>query len=398
MATVATLKRWAAAAWRRVWPALALALLCAVCYWDLLGLPADHIVAGNDLANMFLPWLRFAGDSLMQGRLPLWNPYLFSGAPFIANPQPALFYPPTWLALAAPVTRALGWLIVLHVWLAGVGMLAWLRSEGASAAGALLGGAAFAFSGYFFARVQAGHLGVITTGAWLPFMLWAYRRAVTHRSWGLAILGGLPVGLAILAGHTASFIYVALALVAYAAFCTWEGRRGGRSTQAVLVPLAWVGVMLLMGTLLAAAQLLPMAQFALASTRPSADYGFAARFSWPPGYLLTLLIPNFFGEPVRTGYWGDGTYDEVIFYIGILPLLLALLGLRLRHRLVPFLAALGLGALLLAFGEYGILHRLFYRFVPLFQMTRAPARSPLLRWPASRRRRCKPLPRNAHGC
>jgi hypothetical protein len=136
--------------------------------------------------------------------------------------------------------------------------------------------------------------------------------------------------------------------------------------------------MLLVGALLAAAQVLPTAQLALASTRQSADYGFAARFSWPPGYLLTLLIPNFFGEPVRTGYWGDGIYDEFIFYVGVLPLLLALFGLRLRHRLAPFLAALGLGALLLAFGEYGILHRLFYRFAPLFPMTRAPARAGFL--------------------
>lgn len=384
-----TTKQWMIQTWRNVWPALALVLLCIVFYWDLLWLPTDHIVAGNDLANMFLPWLRFAGDSLRQGRLPLWNPYLFSGSPFIANPQPALFYPPTWLALAMPTTRALGWMIVLHVWLASAGMVAWLRSEGASPIGALLGSVAFAFGGYFFARVQAGHLGVIATGAWLPFILWAYRRAVTRRSWKLAVLGSLPVGLAILAGHTASFLYVALAFAAYAAFCAWERWRPHAHPPAPLfpspqgrreafLPLAWAGTMLLVGALLAAVQLLPTAELVLRSTRQNADYGFAARFSWPPGYLLTLLIPNFFGEPMRTGYWGDGIYDEFIFYVGVLPLLLALLGLRLRHRLAPFLAALGLGALLLAFGEYGILHRLFYRFIPLFQMTRAPARAGFL--------------------
>jgi hypothetical protein len=374
---------WVGKAWRTAWPAGVLALLCVLFYWDALWLPADRIVAGNDLSHMFLHWLRFAVSSIQRGQLPLWNPYLFSGVPFVANPQPALFYPPTWLALLMPITSALGWMIVLHVWLAGVGTYAWLRSEGASTAGALFGATVFAFSGYFFVRVYAGHLGVITTGAWLPLVLWVYRRAVERRSLKLAVVGGLPVGLSILAGHTASFIYVALGLVACAAFCTWDRWRAGRPAAgravAAALPLAWAGVMLLVGLALAAVQLLPMVELAMHSARQATpSYDFAARFSWPPGYLLTLLVPNFFGEPAHTGYWGDGIYDEFIFYVGVLPLLLALVGLRMRHRLTPFLFALGLGALLLAFGQHGILHALFYRFVPLFRVTRAPARAGFL--------------------
>jgi len=372
-------KDWIGRAWRNAWPAVALALLCIAFYWDALWLPTNRIVAGNDLSNMFLQWLRFAASSIRQGQFPLWNPYLFAGLSFVANPQPALFYPPMWLALAMPVTRALGWITVLHLWLAGVGMYVWLRSEGASQAGASLGAVTFTFSGYFFVRMVAGHLGVITTGAWLPLILWAYRRAVERRAWKLAIVGGLPVGLSILAGHTASFIYVALGLVVYVAFCTWERWQKERSARAILLPVAWVGVMLVIGLALAAVQLLPLAELATRSTRQAApSYDFAARFSWPPGYLLTLWVPNFFGEPVHTGYWGDGIYTEFIFYVGVLPLLLALIGLRLRHRLIPFLLVLGLGALLIAFGEYGGLHALFYRFVPLFRMAQAPARAGFL--------------------
>ena len=385
---------WISRAWHRVWPVGVLALLCAAFFWNALWLPADRIIMGDDLTNMFLHWLRFAASSIQQGQPPLWNPFLFSGLPFVANPQPALFYPPTWLALLMPATKALDMIAVLHLWLAGVGMYAWLRSEKASAAGALFGAVVFAFSGYFFVRVRGGHIGVVTTGAWLPLVLWVYRRVVKSHSWKLAIVGGLPVGLSILAGHTASFIYVALTLVAYAAFCTWECWREKRPTlhspsstlhslfstlHSLSLPLIWVGMMLFVGLALAAVQLLPMAELAMRSTRQAVSgYDFAARFSWPPGYLLTLLAPNFFGEPTHTGYWGDGIYDEFIFYIGVLPLLLTLLGLRLRHRLTPFLAALGLGALLLAFGEYGSLHPLFYRFVPLFRVARAPARAGFL--------------------
>lgn len=366
-------------AWRQAWPALALALLCIAFYWDVLWLPGDRIVSGRDLSDMFYHWLCFATDSIRQGHLPLWTPYVFSGLPFVANPQPALFYPPMWLALLMPVTRALSLIIVMHLWLAGAGMYAWLRSEGASVEGAVLGGTVFAFSGYFFVRVYAGHLGVITTNAWLPLLLWTYRCAVKRRSWTLAAVGGLPTGLSILAGHTASFILVALGLAAYATFCAWERWRGEGTARAALFPLARAGTMLLVGLALAAVQILPLVELVMHSTRQAAaSYDFAARFSWPPGYLLTLLVPNFFGEPSRTGYWGDGVYEEFIFYVGVLPLLLALLGLRLRHRLAPFLLALGLGALLLAFGKYGSLHPLLYRFAPLYGMARAPARAGFL--------------------
>jgi len=365
------------AEWMRpLWPIAVLTLLCVAFFWDLLWLPSDQLAAGGDLAGMFVPWLRFASSSVEQGQLPLWNPYLFSGLPFVANPQPALFYPPHWLALLLRVTTVLNWLIVLHLWLAGVGTYHWLRFEGASHAGALVGGVVFLFSGYFSVRVLAGHLGVITTQAWLPYLLWGLGRAVKRHSWRLAFAGGIPVGLSVLAGHTASFILVALGLAAYAVFLAWERWAKERTLGAAVLPLGQAAVMLVAGLALASVQLLPTVELVLNSTREAApSYSFASSYSWPPGYLITLLVPNFFGEPVRTEYWGARLYQELIFYVGVLPLLLALLGMRLRHRLVPFLGVLGLGGLLVAFGSYGSAHRLLYRFVPLIGMMRVPARA-----------------------
>lgn len=358
-------------------PFVLLGILCVMFYWDALWLPGDRILGGNDLANMFYHWLRFAAESVRHGQFPLWNPYLFAGLPFVANPQPALFYPPTWLALALPITQALSIMIVFHIWLAGAGMFLWLRAEGATSAGATIGAIAFAFSGYFFVRVRSGHLGVIATVAWLPLLLWAIQRAICRRSYRLALIAGLPFGFSILAGHTASLIYVFLALVAYSLYHVWLGWRGaGRLSRTQLLPLGALSIMALTGFAVAAVQLLPLTELAARSTREaSPSYEFASTLSWPPGYLLTLLVPTFFGEPVQTGYWGDGIYDEFVFYAGILPLLLLLLSLSMRHRLIPFLAALALAGILIAFGKHGILHLLFCRFVPGFQLTRAPSRA-----------------------
>jgi hypothetical protein len=353
---------------RLVLVALLWAVLCALLFWEFLWAPADRIAGGNDASQMFWPWLDYARDLVRSGRLPLWNPYSFAGSSFVADPQPALFYPPTWLALVLPATQAIGWLLALHVWWMAVGATGWLRATGASWGGALGGAAVLAFSGYTFARIQAGHLGVIAVGAWLPWALWALRRLVlpAGRRRVLAI-GALPVAMALLAGHVATFFYIALVLAAYAAYLAW-GRGAGRRY------LGSAALMGLLGVLLGGIQLLPSLQLILGSSRVgAADYSFASRFSWPVGYLLTLLVPNFFGEPVRTGYWGEELYDELIFYVGVLPLVLTLLAVRLRRA--RFWAALAGFALLLAFGSYGVVHRLLFRLVPLFSAVRAPARA-----------------------
>jgi hypothetical protein len=360
---------------------LLLAILVLVVFWDLIRLPSGHIIAGNDLVSMVIQRWDFGLDSLRQGEFPLWNPYLFSGTPFLAKPQPAFFYPPVWLLMALPATQVAGLLYCLHFWLAGVGMYGWLRSEEADEMGALFGAVVFAFSGYFFVRLNGGHLGIVMTLAWLPAILWAYHRALKRGGLSGAILGGLPVALSFLAGNSASFLYVGLVLAVYALYCAWEAWQQAKAPLTGLKPLLFSGVVVLTGLGLAAVQLLPTMEFSRLSTRQEATYTFAASHSWPPSYLLTLLIPNFFGQPGKVGYWGDGIYGELIFYTGILPLFLILaLGFRkgLRHRLVPLLLMLGGMGLLLALGQFGILHRLAYNFLPLFQVTRAPARAGFL--------------------
>ncbi|MDF1512936.1 MAG: hypothetical protein P1S60_03905 [Anaerolineae bacterium] len=361
------------------------AILCIAFYWDVLKAPAWTIVGGNDLNHMFRIWLEFARSSLSAGRLPLWNPYLFSGYAFIADPQPALFYPPTWLSFILPAAKGLNLSLVFHIWWSAVGCTLWLRAIHdtdkipLSWASAMAGAAVYAFSGYTFARIQAGHMGVITTGAWLPWILFSLQKLTRKHTWGGVACGSLCIGLSILAGHTATFIYIALIAFAYTVFLTWQYPTEKRFTY------LWMAfVMGCLGLLLAGVQLLPTLHLLSSSTRlDTADYTFASRFSWPAGYLITLLIPNFFGEPVRTGYWGDGVYEEMIFYVGLIPLFMAWFAYRNRRNTclrtyTSFWLGAGIVSLLTALGSNSIVHRLFYRFIPLFSSMRAPARAGLL--------------------
>src|SRR5438876_229914 len=55
--------------------------------------PVNHAEMG-DLATELYPWKVFTRRAIAGGTLPLWNPFLLMGAPFQADPQTGLFYPP----------------------------------------------------------------------------------------------------------------------------------------------------------------------------------------------------------------------------------------------------------------------------------------------------------------
>ena len=74
--------------------------------------------AGKDTWTQFYYWRQFAFETLARGELPLWNPYVFSGTPFVAGLQSAIFYPLNWIFLFLPTAFAINLSIALHCFLA----------------------------------------------------------------------------------------------------------------------------------------------------------------------------------------------------------------------------------------------------------------------------------------
>ena len=85
---------------------------------------------GGDLAPFLYPNYHFAAQYLRQGIIPLWNPHLYSGAPFAADIQSGLFYPINLLVFLFVPRLTYEWLeylAIFHFWLAGVTMYLCLR-------------------------------------------------------------------------------------------------------------------------------------------------------------------------------------------------------------------------------------------------------------------------------
>src|SRR5437867_12978720 len=75
---------------------------------------------GSDIWGQFFYWRHFGFDSLARGGIPLWNPYSFSGAPFMAGIQSAIFYPLNCLYLLFDTPFAINLDIALDCFLASL--------------------------------------------------------------------------------------------------------------------------------------------------------------------------------------------------------------------------------------------------------------------------------------
>jgi hypothetical protein len=141
-----------------------------------------------DALAYFYPNLALLGESLRAGRVPLWNPILFAGAPFLANPQTGVFYPPNWLAAMLPAATAYSWAVVLHALVGAMGAYAFgRRALRLGATGALATALVFAFGGFFSA--QAVHLNQMAAAAWLPWLLLCVDALIRRPTVLAALLG-----------------------------------------------------------------------------------------------------------------------------------------------------------------------------------------------------------------
>jgi hypothetical protein len=374
---------------RRSWirellaPAVLL-LVTAGFFWRILFTPdAWKPAGGGDLVSFLFPSYRFAATSLRSGTLPLWQPHLYGGAPFLADMQTGLFYPPNLLLfLLAPdfSYKAMEWMAVLHVFLAGLFMYLCLRylepDRPLSVPAALAGAMAYMFCDLFV--VHFGNLNLIAVAAWLPLIFLFFWRALRTRRLGWAVGAGVALGIATLEGHLQITLYTGLmlAIVALVEALTSSARR--RAWRRWVWPFLALLITAAVAIGLSALVLLPTFEYTRLSPRADLPYRQAARFSLAPGLLGEMLVPALFNTREPSVYWG--VWDRVaVGYLGIFPLILAGLAVLLwRGRRIRLFAILAGVAFLLALGGESVFHGWAYRLLPGFGQLRAPARTILL--------------------
>ena len=225
-------------------------------------------MAGDNLTQNY-PLRVLSGELLAHGRLPLWNPDIWSGAPLLAGWNAAAMYPGTWLFAFVPGVAAFVLNVIAVGVIGGLGLYVFVRRLGCSALAALLAALSFSYTG--FMSGQSVHLGLVTGMAFAPWMLIAADRMAGTRSLPQllrpVVLLGLCGGLVVLAGDPRAITNDAIVLAAYVAALAWRrGRsRGGLDWRL----LSATGASGLLAVALSAVQWLPGLAFLGQSQRAS---------------------------------------------------------------------------------------------------------------------------------
>lgn len=314
-----------------------------------------------------------------QGKLPLWNPYLQGGMPFIAAMHGDLFYPTFLLRLILPVDMAMSLGMIIHLLLCGIATFAFTRvSLRTTFFSSLIGGLAYMMSGFVSSLVSAGHDGKLFVNALFPLLLLVLTYAIRDGkkwSWGLI---SLITGLAVLSPHPQLFQYMLIASAAWSLYLGYINyKQNELSIRISFQRLTLALVSVILGMLIGAIQFLSVFEYAAWSPRANGiNYEFATAFSFPIEELINTFLPQFSG--VLDNYWGRNQIHFHSEYIGISILILAGIGFVSRleqssRSFFKFWFWTGFVSLLWALGKFTPFYHLIYEFIPGNKYFRSPS-------------------------
>jgi hypothetical protein len=324
--------------------------LVTVLFWAI-PLFQPSVTIHWDLTDVTYPAQKYFADSVHAGRLPYWTPFLYSGMPFLSDPQTGAWYPLHWPFYLIGITpRILFWELALHSFLALTGAFLLGRKLFGDPVAAAIAAMFYAWGGFFAAHSSL--LGMFEAAALLPWLLWASR--LERQCW---LLTGIFAGLIVLAGNFDAAMYCFLACA-----CFLIASRSWKRAAALAVATAVIGFCL------SAIMILPWLEIVKYATHPLTS----PAASLHPIDLAAVMSADYFGL-ISGDYKGPEEIRQFYLYGGLLLLPLAIAGL-LRKLQMGSILALIVPGLWYAFGPNAGLARAL-KMLPGFRDAHAPIES-----------------------
>ncbi len=286
------------------------------------------------------PWRKIVIENIKNFRLPLWNPYSFSGQPLMANIQSAAFQPLNILFFFLSFKIAWTLQIILSATFAAIFTYLFLRSINLSKLASFFGAIIVPFSSFFTSWMTWGTINI--AASLLPLALLCINKLSTKiTAHYFLILTGL-VSCAIFSGHLQTAAYVIFTILLYVIFISTTGK------NLKLMILSTLAV--LIGITIASIQILPTLEFANYSNRSQDKAYSPEKEDWflPPKHLVQLISPDYFGNPTKGNYWGVWNYGEFTQFIGLVPLIFAIYALTKKDKRIIFFKIMLVLALIFA--------------------------------------------------
>lgn len=354
------------------------------------GLLSSFMVFGTDFVAGAFMSRRFAAEVITTlHQIPMWYPNVFGGLPYVDAVAGDLFYPTSLiLRLFMPAHQMTAWNYFIHICLAGFGTYLFLRRLRFSGAASFLSGLAYMFTGAMVSLIYAGHDGKIIVSSLLPWLLLFIYKSIESDAWKKWLLwslcSALVIGLTLLSPHVQMTYYLLITGLFFAVARLYSRHQNGLPFKKVLSSgLIRGAIILLFGFSLYAVQAIPLNHYLKFSPRgQDKGYQFATSYSMPPEEVINIIWPEFSGMIDKNSeqgpthwYWGRRDLKLHTEFIGVIPFLLALLGLLYsrRKKLKIFFLCLGCFALIVAFGGFTPLYYLVYYLIPGMAKFRSPA-------------------------
>jgi hypothetical protein len=341
---------------RRILAFLALGPFLAYVPFSLAGHP---IMPGDDLLQNF-PLRVLSGKLIASGRLPVWDPLIWSGTPLLGGWNAGSMFPGTWLFAFLPSITA--WTINFAAIpaAASIGCFLFLRRAlSLRPIPAFAASLIFTYTG--FVGGQTVHIGLEQGTAVVPFMLLgidgAGRATNVRQRVGYALLIGMGFALSVLAGDPRAVSNAAFICIVYVLALAIRLRR--RCVALLVNVIAG----LCLGIVASAVQWLPGLAFLGSSQRQGSGYiyfggGSLTIFQQIANFLVPFLSGTNanFGQPVYSGYYN---LPEVTIGVGLvalvataafLPEVVASIAAWIRRRPSPRSHRLGVWYVLLILG------------------------------------------------
>ncbi len=312
------------------------------------------------------PDVKVLHDDIHERWLPLWNPYVACGAPFLGNMFSAALSPLR--LLLASVDRPGFWdLYLLFRLFCAAFLTYWFAlSIGLSFAASLIAGIIFALCGHFVLYVNMPDMDV---QMWLPALLLIADKLLEKPNYRTFFAGSLLIALITLAGMPESAFFLFFFGGLYFLVRAWQsGLVQQRQWRLLLSRLGGFIAAGLAGLAISMPQVLPFLEYLRYAFSPRAP-------GTGSGYLnantaISLILPRFFGHLYQE-WTGVGPFS-ILPYVGSVCALLALAAFCRRpplHRLTIFFGSFSAFYLLKAFGSWAAQ---WVGLLPLFNVSVFP--------------------------
>ena len=287
-----------------------------------VGVPVKNTLISDIFSQIYI-WKEYLVSSFIHLQMPLWNPYSYSGEPMFANFQSGPLNPFNLLMVFLGATSGWTWMVISQSVGSVVAMYLYLKSIKKETEAAIIVSIVYAFGGFSILWSQFVNAGF--TMIWIPLVLLTIEKTINKNNRKILLWLSPLFFLMVTAGHMQSIIYAGILTICYYVY-----RVGIKNIK--LNTFFFLAIFL--SVCFSAVQLLPTMELMNFSIRFEESSLFQFNYGLlPPENLVTLVAPDYFGNPSTGNFWGFFNYHETVTYAGMIGIVGLVFGLLFYKKL-----------------------------------------------------------------